>query len=102
MKTSANPAHVARTVRPRTPILRPNAYGPNARIACAARTWLSARIASLVAKSKARHTARELSVLSDEELWDIGLLRADIAEVAATTSRPAGSIDQRAKRPSER
>jgi uncharacterized protein YjiS (DUF1127 family) len=56
----------------------------------AARAWFIARIAAPIEKYKARQTVRELSVLPDRELRDIGLLRADIPEVATAASRPDG------------
>ena len=45
--------------------------------------WPGKVIAALVARSRARQTERELAVLSDRELRDVGLLRADLHRVAA-------------------
>jgi len=47
---------------------------------------LGNRIAMLVARHRARQTARMLAVLSDQELHDIGLLRANIVEAAAKSA----------------
>ena len=49
---------------------------------------LAERIAMLVARYRARQTVRQLAVLSDQELRDIGLLRGEIGE-AATKSATA-------------
>ncbi len=52
----------------------------------AAWTWVARAIASAVARLKARQTLRELSALTDRQLHDIGLRRADIEDVAASSS----------------
>ncbi|HSD43006.1 MAG TPA: DUF1127 domain-containing protein [Burkholderiales bacterium] len=49
-------------------------------------TWLTERIAALVARYRAQQTVRELAVLDDRELRDVGLLRADIVQAAKTAS----------------
>jgi len=53
----------------------------------AAWTWAARAVASAVARLKARHTARELNALSDRQLNDIGLRRAEIEDAAANSSR---------------
>jgi uncharacterized protein YjiS (DUF1127 family) len=45
--------------------------------------WFGDLFAALVAWNDKRITARELGKLSDRELEDIGLCRADIADVVA-------------------
>jgi len=68
-------------------ITRPtDIYRFEARVRHAAWGWFGERIAALVAKHKARQTARALAILSDEELRDVGLLRADIDQAAANGS----------------
>ncbi len=62
-----------------------------------AERWLSQRIASLISTFRVRKTVRELSLLSDEELRDIGLLRADIADAATAASKLTAPTDGRAK-----
>ena len=54
----------------------------------AAWAWLRRRIAARIAKSTVRQTIRELSVLSNRQLRDIGLLRADIHRAAASSQPP--------------
>jgi uncharacterized protein YjiS (DUF1127 family) len=63
-----------------------NSYRFEAAVRRAAWRSFGARIAALVAKYRARQTARALSVLSDQELRDVGLLRAEIEQVAANGS----------------
>jgi uncharacterized protein YjiS (DUF1127 family) len=53
----------------------------------AAWAWLGRRIAAFVAKARARRTVRELSALSERDLQDVGLLRADICAAAARSAR---------------
>jgi len=48
--------------------------------------WLAGRIAMFVARHRARQTASVLAVLSDQELRDIGLLRAEIGAAAAKSA----------------
>lgn len=97
MKTSGDPVRAAHPTHPPSNMQRPQVYPSEARIARAGGAWFRERIASLVAKSKARHTVRELSSLSDRDLRDIGLLRADIPEVGIAASRPSRSTDGRAQ-----
>jgi len=52
----------------------------------AAWTWLARTVASALARLKTRQTIRELGALSDRQLNDIGLRRADIDDVAANSS----------------
>ena len=52
----------------------------------AAWTWVARVVAAAVARLEARQTARELSALTDRELHDIGLRRADIEDAAATSA----------------
>jgi uncharacterized protein YjiS (DUF1127 family) len=61
-------------------------YRFEAAVRGAAWGWLGEQIAALVAKHRGRQTARELAVLSDQELRDVGLLRAEIDQVAANGS----------------
>ncbi|HLB15692.1 MAG TPA: DUF1127 domain-containing protein [Burkholderiales bacterium] len=76
------------TSRPGT--RRPFDYRFEAALRRAAWAWLGARIVSAVAavavRHRARRTIRELGILSDRELRDIGLCRAEIEEVAAGSS----------------
>jgi Domain of unknown function (DUF1127) len=62
-------------------------YRSTARGLAAAGTWLREQFASLLVKVHVRHTVRELSLLSDRELWDIGLLRAQIPQAASAAGR---------------
>jgi uncharacterized protein YjiS (DUF1127 family) len=64
-------------------------YRFEAAVRRAAWGWLSGRIATLVANYKARQTARELALLSDQELRDVGLLRAEIGAAAARSAARA-------------
>jgi uncharacterized protein YjiS (DUF1127 family) len=57
-------------------------YRFEAGLRSAAWTWVARAIASAVARYKARQTARELSALTDEQLRDIGLRRAEIEAIA--------------------
>lgn len=59
------------------------AYVREARSRSRLSAWLRVCIASLLARRAARHTVGSLEMLSDRELRDIGLLRAEIGEVAA-------------------
>lgn len=43
--------------------------------------WLSRQVAAFVASNRTHKAARELSFLSDRELMDIGLHRADLSRV---------------------
>jgi uncharacterized protein YjiS (DUF1127 family) len=61
-------------------------YRFEAAVRNAAWGWLSNNIAMFVARHRARQTARMLAVLSDQELRDIGLLRANIVEAAAKSA----------------
>jgi uncharacterized protein YjiS (DUF1127 family) len=63
-----------------------NSYRFEAAVRRAAWRSFGERIAALVAKYRARQTARELAVLSDRELRDVGLLRAEIDQAAADGS----------------
>ncbi len=65
---------------------RPFDYRFEAAVRRAAWTWCLGRIASAVARFKARQTARALALLSDGQLRDIGLLRADIERIAAESA----------------
>lgn len=65
---------------------RPFDYRFEAAVRRAAWTWCLGRIASAVARFKARQTVRALALLSDSQLRDIGLLRADIEQVAAASA----------------
>jgi uncharacterized protein YjiS (DUF1127 family) len=49
--------------------------------------WLAEQIETLIAKRRARQTARLLASLSDRELSDVGLLRAEIGAAAAKAAR---------------
>jgi uncharacterized protein YjiS (DUF1127 family) len=64
-----------------------DSYRFEASVRVAAWTWVGKRIAGLVARHQALQTARKLSALSDRELLDVGLLRADIDRVAGERSR---------------
>ena len=64
-----------------------DSYRFEASVRRAAWTWVGKRIAALVARHQALQTARKLSALSDRELLDVGLLRADIDRVAGERSR---------------
>ncbi len=57
------------------------AFGP-APVAGHPTNWFSAMVANLVAWNDARLTRHSLSKLTDRELDDIGLTRADIDAVA--------------------
>jgi uncharacterized protein YjiS (DUF1127 family) len=61
-------------------------YRFEAGLRSAAWTWLARAVASALAQFKTRHTIRELGALSDRQLNDIGLRRADIEDVAANSS----------------
>lgn len=61
-------------------------YRFEAAVRRAAWGWFGIRAAAFVARHRARQTARLLSVLSDQELRDIGLLRANIVEAAAKSA----------------
>jgi uncharacterized protein YjiS (DUF1127 family) len=61
-------------------------YRFEASVRSAAWGWFGNRIAMFVARHRARQTARMLAVLSDQELRDIGLLRANIGEAAAKSA----------------
>lgn len=61
-------------------------YRFEAAVRRAAWGWLAERIALLVARYRARQTVRQLAVLNDQELRDIGLLRAEIGEAAAKSA----------------
>jgi len=71
---------------PRPGTRRPFDYRFEAALRHAAWAWCLGRIASAVARFKARQTIRELGALSDRQLNDIGLRRADIDDVAARSS----------------
>jgi uncharacterized protein YjiS (DUF1127 family) len=64
-----------------------DSYRFEASVRRAAWTWLGKQIAALIARHQALQTARRLSALSDRELLDVGLLRADIERVAGERSR---------------
>lgn len=61
-------------------------YRFEAALRSAAWTSVASAIASALARIKTRQTIRELRALSDRQLHDIGLRRADIEEVAANSS----------------
>jgi uncharacterized protein YjiS (DUF1127 family) len=71
---------------PRPGTRRPFDYRFEAALRGAAWAWCLGRIASAVARFKARQTVRELALLSDGQLRDVGLLRADIERVAAVSA----------------
>jgi uncharacterized protein YjiS (DUF1127 family) len=52
----------------------------------AAWQWVARAIASAVARFRARQTLRELNALTDRQLYDIGLRRAELEDVAAHSS----------------
>ena len=72
---------------PRPSTRRPFDYRFEAALRRAAWAWLGERTASalatVAARLGARRTIRELEILSDRELRDIGLCRAEIEQVAA-------------------
>ncbi len=61
-------------------------YRFEAGLRSAAWASLARAVASVVARVKAKETIRELSALSDRQLHDIGLRRADIERIAANGS----------------
>jgi uncharacterized protein YjiS (DUF1127 family) len=61
-------------------------YRFEAAVRRAAWGWLADRMTTLVAHHRARQTARMLAVLDDQELRDIGLLRAEIGDAAAKSA----------------
>jgi uncharacterized protein YjiS (DUF1127 family) len=61
-------------------------YRFEAALRSAAWAWLAGAIASVVARYKARETLRELSGLTDRQLYDIGVRRTEIEDVAARSS----------------
>ncbi|MGH8681263.1 MAG: DUF1127 domain-containing protein [Burkholderiales bacterium] len=63
-------------------------YRFEAGLRSAAWTALARAVASALARLKTWQTIRELSALSDRQLNDIGLRRADIEDVAASSSSP--------------
>ncbi len=63
-----------------------NTYRFEAAVRRAAWGRFAERIAMLVARYRARQTVRQLAALSDQELRDIGLLRAEIGEAAAKSA----------------
>jgi len=75
---------------PRPSTRRPFDYRFEAALRRAAWAWLGARtvsaVAAVAARLSARRTIRELELLSDRELHDIGLCRAEIEQVAASSS----------------
>ncbi len=71
---------------PRPGTRRPFDYRFEAAVRRASWGWCLGRIASAVARFKARQTARELMALTDRQLHDVGLRRADIEDVAARSA----------------
>jgi len=63
------------------PSLRPDATAPSAVRQGGLAAWLSRQVASFVAWRRDGQAAAELSAMSDRELMDIGLGRADMARV---------------------
>ncbi len=61
-------------------------YRLEAEIRRAAWASVRAQVASLVARFRTRQTIRELNILSDRQLRDLGLLRAEIGEAAAKSA----------------
>ena len=61
-------------------------YRLEAGLRSAAWTWVARTVASVVARDKARQTLRELSALTDQQLHDIGLRRAELEAVAENSS----------------
>jgi uncharacterized protein YjiS (DUF1127 family) len=61
-------------------------YRFEAALRSAAWARLGRAIASLVAGYRARQTLRALNALTDRQLYDIGLRRAEIEDVAARSS----------------
>jgi uncharacterized protein YjiS (DUF1127 family) len=61
-------------------------YRFEAGLRSAAWTWLARVVASALARLKTRQTIRDLSALSDRQLNDIGLRRADIEDAALSSS----------------
>ena len=74
---------------PRPSTRRPFNYRFEAALRRAAWAWLGKRtagaLAAVAAQLSARRTVRELEILSDRELRDIGLCRAEIEQAAASS-----------------
>jgi uncharacterized protein YjiS (DUF1127 family) len=52
----------------------------------AAWVWVGRAFAAVIARHRMRQTIRALSATTDRQLFDIGLRRGDIKEVAARTA----------------
>jgi uncharacterized protein YjiS (DUF1127 family) len=57
-------------------------YRFEAGLRSAAWAWVARAVATAVARHKARQTIRELGALTDQQLRDIGLRRAEIETIA--------------------
>ena len=57
-------------------------YRFEAALRSAAWTWVARAVASAVVRLKTRQTIRQLNELTDRQLFDIGLHRAEIKDVA--------------------
>jgi len=58
-------------------------YRFEAAVRSAARAWVGRMVSAAIARHRARQTLRELNALTDRQLYDIGLRRADIEDAAA-------------------
>jgi uncharacterized protein YjiS (DUF1127 family) len=58
------------------------------------RTKVGRLLDGLAAKRETRRAIRELSALSDRELLDIGVTRAEIHRAASQVSEPIGDTDE--------